>query len=692
MRAKWFLPAALLLLAVSCTVKESEQAAMMTDAPKITATFGSNGPSTKVSVTESDGQSRQTFWEKGDEIAVFFHSTRSVEYALEGDGGEPTGVFSYAGGAGGGLEFPGIFGVYPYDRDAAFDGSMFTLTFPAEQNYREGAFDAKANLMVAASKTNELFFRNVGGYLVLKLYGEDVAVSKVVVSGNCSEPLAGPAYVWVDEDDAPYTEMDVEGETEVAVVCAEPVTVGATAAEGTEFWFVLPPTEFEEGLTVTVYGGEGEVFTRSAEVEMSISRNEVYRLETEVVFEQPVVYTVPYVEDFEDNFVEERMQDWTFIDADGDDFNWEISDRSLGESSCQPHSGYVVLYSASYDNASGELYPDNWAITPAITLSEVSNYLSFWVAPQDPSWIKEHYAVYITTAEEPTSDPDDYVCLLEKTITSTMYVQQVIELDSEYLGKTVHIAFRHFDCSDWFMINLDDVMITEDNPNSNDDPDPDIIFSEDCEGDLDGWMFIDADGDDDCWYLNGDEDGGNNWFASDSYYYDVLDPDNWLISPAIELSATSNFLSFWVGVGDLEYYMDHYAVCLVTDQNFEGADNIDDLEITTLFEETFDDTTPAESTSDGEWHRFIVEIPSTFNGVTVRLVFRHYDTDGFFGTSVFFDDIVITETEPVVSSPSPSPAKPGAFARKNVAPKQGVRVNGRLVRPEGMRIPLPSWK
>ena len=279
MKAKWFLPAALLLLAVSCTVKESEQAAMMTDASKITATVGSNGPSTKVSMTESDGQTRQTFWEKGDEIAVFYHSGRPLEYALEGEGGESSGVFSYAGGVGGGLEFPGFYGLYPYDANAGVAGSVMSVTFPATQTYREGAFDAKANIMVAASGTNELFFRNVGGYLVLQFYGEDAEVKSITVTGNCSEALAGPAEVWVDEDEAPEIDFAREtAEMAVTLVCATPVKVGATADEATEFWFVLPPMELEEGFTVSVEW-TGGTFSTSLEESFDIIRSQVQRMD-----------------------------------------------------------------------------------------------------------------------------------------------------------------------------------------------------------------------------------------------------------------------------------------------------------------------------------------------------------------------------------------------------------------------------
>ena len=287
-RVIWLL-AAMGLLAVSCMVKEPEQDAMMTDAPRITAMVAAESPATKVSVTESDGEARSTVWDKGDEIAVFIHNAKVLEYALEGDGGASSGVFSYVSGFGGAIQFPEVYGVYPYAKDVAFTGSTLQVNFPAAQAYTENSFDPKANLMVAASRTNDLYFRNVGGYLVLKLWGEDVSVKKIVIKGVAGEPLAGPAAVWASESEAPEIEIAEEtAQKAITLTCETPVALGATEDTGTEFWIVVPPTRFEEGLTVTVYGEDGSVFTRTAKGDdtedgsLSIARKEVYRLSTEV--------------------------------------------------------------------------------------------------------------------------------------------------------------------------------------------------------------------------------------------------------------------------------------------------------------------------------------------------------------------------------------------------------------------------
>ena len=86
-----------------------------------------------------------------------------MKYVLEGEGGESSGVFSYVSGNGLGLEFPQVYGVYPYCEGIVLDGARVQMDFPGEQAYTADAFDPKANLMVAASESNDLYFQNVGG-------------------------------------------------------------------------------------------------------------------------------------------------------------------------------------------------------------------------------------------------------------------------------------------------------------------------------------------------------------------------------------------------------------------------------------------------------------------------------------------------------------------------------------------------
>ena len=162
----------------------------------------------------------------------------------------------------------------------------------------------------------------------------------------------------------------------------------------------------------------------------------------------------------------EWTAEWTFIDADGDGFNW------LAENSLSGHDRTLgVLASQSFDNASeAALTPDNWAFTPAIHLSPEENYLSFWVCGQDASYALDHYAVYVTEAI-PTSGNIASQCtiIMEGTVTQapTIYTKAqstwefyCAPIPSEFSDKDVYIGFRHFNSTDNFVIDIDDVLVT----------------------------------------------------------------------------------------------------------------------------------------------------------------------------------------------------------------------------------------
>lgn len=146
---------------------------------------------------------------------------------------------------------------------------------------------------------------------------------------------------------------------------------------------------------------------------------------------------------------------WVTVDADGDGSNWDV----IG---MPGHNSDGCVTSKSYDNNIGALTPDNWLITPAVNLT-ADAVLTFWVCAQDASWPSEHYGVYISTTASTT--PSDFTLIYEETIDANggpreqgVWKQKTVNLSS-YTGQTIRIAFRHFNCTDMFYIDLDDVVI-----------------------------------------------------------------------------------------------------------------------------------------------------------------------------------------------------------------------------------------
>ena len=84
--------------------------------------------------------------------------------------------------------------------------------------------------------------------------------------------------------------------------------------------------------------------------------------------------------------LDDGINDWTLIDADGDGHNWGMINSDNGS----------ALTSASYDNEAGVLFPNNWIVSPAIDLSTASIPKLYWQAiALDQSWANENYTVYV---------------------------------------------------------------------------------------------------------------------------------------------------------------------------------------------------------------------------------------------------------------------------------------------------------
>ena len=235
-------------------------------------------------------------WHADDRVSIFDRYTYNQEYRFTGETGDNAGAFQkvQTDDFVTGNELPNVYAVYPYQASTRISNAqVLTLTLPSEQVYAVRSFGPGANTMVSATEDNNLLFKNVGGYLVLKLYGEGVYVTSLTLKGNADEPLAGKAVVTAPLEGVPSVEMQTGASREITLTCPEPVALGATAEDYTEFWFVLPPTSFAEGLTVTVTGGKGDRFTKSTEKSITITRSEISRMAPLKVSLEPGFDTMP---------------------------------------------------------------------------------------------------------------------------------------------------------------------------------------------------------------------------------------------------------------------------------------------------------------------------------------------------------------------------------------------------------------
>ena len=141
---------------------------------------------------------------------------------------------------------------------------------------------------------------------------------------------------------------------------------------------------------------------------------------------------------------------WTSSDEDGDGNNWALMQF--------PHSGSYSITSASYDNNSGPLTPNNWLISPAIDLTAQSGTikLGYYIAGTDDAWFREHYKVCISTTNASVSSFTNTV--FEETIPQSGWNERAVDISS-YAGQTIYVAFVHYNITDMYMIALDDVSV-----------------------------------------------------------------------------------------------------------------------------------------------------------------------------------------------------------------------------------------
>ena len=175
---------------------------------------------------------------------------------------------------------------------------------------------------------------------------------------------------------------------------------------------------------------------------------------------------------FSFNFSDGTLDGWRSLDADGDSYGWYNTAEQIG-----PGYGYKDDYCAmshsfyNYVTENGNQYgmtltPDNYLVTEKKYTITESSQLSFLVCALDPEYCAEHYGVAITMADNASAE--DFFTIFEETIENdkldewdgmtpqTEWVLRTIDL-SKYAGEEVYIAIRHFNCSDQFVINVDDI-------------------------------------------------------------------------------------------------------------------------------------------------------------------------------------------------------------------------------------------
>ena len=256
--------------------------------------------------------------------------------------------------------------------------------------------------------------------------------------------------VTIDEGVASYTLQNLDGETEYTVsVVANCGTDDGTSLSSNEVTFTTlvscaKPTDLEA---------------------IDITRHEATLTWDGTASSYNVRYRVLTAGGATQDF-ESGVGNWTTIDADGDGYTWILASDLMGSGSSYTahNSSADMICSESYSNTAGTLTPDNYLVSPLVALG---GSISFYACAQDQSWAAEHFGVAVSTISN--TDPDAFTILNEWTMTAAgtpagakdqgQWGLYTVDL-SAFAGQTGYVAIRHFNCTDYFYLNVDDIVIT----------------------------------------------------------------------------------------------------------------------------------------------------------------------------------------------------------------------------------------
>jgi len=236
------------------------------------------------------------FWTNDDRLSIFEGNTYNQQYKYTGETGKNNADFEKVSSgyhSGSTLDSPASYAVYPYSSTTSIDQGSGAISFslPSVQQYAEGSFGLEANTMVAVTEDMEddyLSFKNVGGYIVFKLYGEGAVIKSITLTSREGETLAGNAVITASYSAKPSITFKDDDSivSSLTIDCGDGVELGATAEESKSFWFVVPPLTFSNGFSVTFTSTDDSSITRTVSGSKTVERNKIYSFPAlEMVFE-----------------------------------------------------------------------------------------------------------------------------------------------------------------------------------------------------------------------------------------------------------------------------------------------------------------------------------------------------------------------------------------------------------------------
>ncbi len=378
---------------------------------------------------------------------------------------------------------------------------------------------------------------------------------------------------------------------------------------------------------------------------------------------------------------ETGMDGWTNIDADGDGSEWyhNVDYGLTGDGAYGNGNSVGFVFSQSYDNYFGPLYPDNYLVSPSKIAVSAGSKISFYACAQDESYGAEHFGVAVSTAGNTSGS--DFTTISEWTISAkgdrqgdrslrqSSWVKYEADL-SAYAGQNVWVAIRHFNCSDQYFLDVDDITIStskkENAKRGNNSKGLRTTYG--FESGDEGWTTINANGDDHTWYhnseaeshsvLTADSHGGTGHMMSESFCNATgaaMVPDDYLVSPQKYAITADSKVTFWACAQDELWAAEHFGVAISTAGNTSASDFTTISEWTIGYKSAKDGVRNVKGQRQTTWVQYEVDL-SAYAGQEVWVAIRHFDcTDMFI---LLIDDITINaDGENPDPNPDPEPSE-----------------------------------
>ena len=234
-------------------------------------------------------QNSKTVWTEGDLVSVFYRSDANQKWQFQGNTGDRSGILTYVSESKATTTLPNVVVVYPYNENYYVNPNSCNVQafMPAVQEYKKDSYGLGSSLLVSLSEYNQVYLRNVCGWVKLMLTGDGEIVKSITFKGNNGEQVAGEIYINssnatsilasdMSEKDNGYVggalTFDNTVLTEVTLDCGEGVEL---SKEPTAFYIALPPQKFDNGISINALCADGSVITKSTDKPVAIYRNTI---------------------------------------------------------------------------------------------------------------------------------------------------------------------------------------------------------------------------------------------------------------------------------------------------------------------------------------------------------------------------------------------------------------------------------